>query len=1336
MIAKVLQRRLEPVAQRQRAWRLWKELSLAWLACIGLALALLALKRLTGWGPVWMPWLLGLGALVWGVRIWWRTGHWQPDYRELARRIEQHEPQLHALLLTAVEQEPDPVTGQYHYLQERVIQQAIDESFKQRWIEAVSPAQLFWMRCAHWVALAALVTVLWWLPAVPPAPATAAAGTTVCVEVSPGDAQVERGSGLVVWARFAGPLPSEVNLVIGSDTNTAWRLPLVKTLNDPIFGGSIPEVTSNFNYHVEFGPGRTRDFRVTVFEHPRLERADAHLHFPAYTGLGDKLVPDTRRVSAVEGTRLDFTLQLNKPVKSAAWIAKDGSAVALAVESNRPQVRLTGYLLHSNRTFDLRLVDEAGRTNKVPAQFVLEALPNRRPELKILAPRGDQRVSPLEEVRFQAEAVDDFGLRAWGLTWRMGGGASNQIVLGHGAGPGDKRTLGHLLALEALGAQPGQLITWFMWADDVGPDGQVRRTATDLYFLEVRPFEEVFREAQAPDSQAQAQGQQGQAQAQRLAEQQKQVINATWKLQREQAGQAPTDSYRKDAAVVKQAQQDLLEKVKAARSRVEDARAQSSLAAAEQEMSAAVQYLDLASADPAALASAQTHEQAAYQALLQLADREVLVARSRTRSSQGLGARRQQQLDQLDFKQPEDRYETARQANAPPTPEQQEQLALLNRLKELAQRQQDLNERIKELQVALQEARTEAEREEIRRRLKRLREQQQELLADLDELRARLDRSENQTLTAEARRQLDRVRADVQRAAEALEHEQAAQALASGTRAQRELQQLRDEFRRRSASQFRDDLRQMRAAARQLAQRQEQIGHHIEQLKEQPQPKTLADSEPAAALAGQIQQQKTGLTNLLDHMRRVSDQAEASEPLLARQLYDTLRQATQAGTDNTLTLSQELLRRNLVREASQFEQRARTDLAELRRGVERAAESVLGDELEALLRAKRELDDLSRQLEGEIALADSALAASNQPPATNLLAMAQNTGRSQRQAAQQTGTQPEASATGTGQQPQPQPDQADAQESDRQTGQATSARPLRPGTEQARATEPGSRPGQPSAPPDASPDRAGQPAQADRARAGQAAGREPRPGVPDAQAQNPQGQPAQAQGLPGQAQAQAQQANQPQAQPGQARGQAQPAERAPQDRGPAQPRSPTAAQAQADNPQGVPGQLDEAQRPTTRMGDQRAQWANAERGAGGRQPRRSAAFFELPEGTEATEGTGPARPLTGPDYETWSERLGNVEELVDDPELRMDLARIRERARAMRVEFKRHGKPPRWDLVRTQIAVPLTEVRQRLSEEVARRESKDALVPIDRDPVPSRYSDLVRRYYEKLGKGP
>ena len=89
--------------------------------------------------------------------------------------------------------------------------------------------------------------------------------------------------------------------------------------------------------------------------------------------------------------------------------------------------------------------------------------------------------------------------------------------------------------------------------------------------------------------------------------------------------------------------------------------------------------------------------------------------------------------------------------------------------------------------------------------------------------------------------------------------------------------------------------------------------------------------------------------------------------------------------------------------------------------------------------------------------------------------------------------------------------------------------------------------------------------------------------------------------------------------------------------------------------------------------------------------------------------------------------------MIDSPELRNDVARVRERAREMRIDFKKHSKDPKWPIVKSQIATPLAELRNRVSEELARREKSDSLVPIDRDPVPGKYSDLVRRYYEKLG---
>lgn len=110
-------------------------------------------------------------------------------------------------------------------------------------------------------------------------------------------------------------------------------------------------------------------------------------------------------------------------------------------------------------------------------------------------------------------------------------------------------------------------------------------------------------------------------------------------------------------------------------------------------------------------------------------------------------------------------------------------------------------------------------------------------------------------------------------------------------------------------------------------------------------------------------------------------------------------------------------------------------------------------------------------------------------------------------------------------------------------------------------------------------------------------------------------------------------------------------------------------------------------------------------------------------------------PIKGEDFLKWSDRLRDVEEMVDDPDLRAEAARIRDQARAIRAEFKRHSQEPNWNLVRVNVAEPLVELTNRLSDELLRRASKQALVPLDRDPVPPKYSEKTRRYYERLGSG-
>ena len=108
--------------------------------------------------------------------------------------------------------------------------------------------------------------------------------------------------------------------------------------------------------------------------------------------------------------------------------------------------------------------------------------------------------------------------------------------------------------------------------------------------------------------------------------------------------------------------------------------------------------------------------------------------------------------------------------------------------------------------------------------------------------------------------------------------------------------------------------------------------------------------------------------------------------------------------------------------------------------------------------------------------------------------------------------------------------------------------------------------------------------------------------------------------------------------------------------------------------------------------------------------------------------------MTGDDFLEWSDRIRDVEELVRDPELRAEAARIREAAREMRVDYKRHSKEPQWPLVKKMIAEPLDQLQQKVTEELLRKSAeRNQIIPIDRDPVPNQFRRKLDKYYESLG---
>ncbi len=1217
MMSWQLRRALERVARRVREVRLWISLALCWSvwALVGALLAAAGVRSVVivaGFAA------LALGSGLACVAFAMRSAR---DLRGVARRIETAHPDLDAGLLTAVEEGLPGPTGRLGFLQEAVVARALDHNRDHDWGGTVPQKAIHGARLAHLGALCGLAAVSIVLAGRARSD-VGRAGTPVAsaaraseVQVTPGDTEIEKGSTLLVVARFPGTVPPEAKLVVEDSISASHAM--TRSLEDPTFAGHVESVVNDLSYRVQFAAETSPTYHVRVFENPELMRTDAKLDYPAYTSIEPKTAEDIRHVTAVEGTGLKLFFRLNKDVGSAKLVDEKGQEIALAppAAAGAP-VYSAAFTLTDSHRYKVQLVDREGRKNKLSADFGLNVTRNQPPTIAMSQPGHDVRVSPLEELRLKSQVSDDFGVLRHGVSFTTAGMEPREVVLSDAAKPRPKRVqVEYLIDFEALKAVPDQLVTYFIWAEDVGPDGKPRRTEGDMYFAEVRHFEEIFRQGEQPSS-ASAENEQDEQgggnaqQAEQLAELQKEIINGTWKVLRRETGTQPTDKFVPDVKILRQSQESTVTQAEALGGRLQDAASKASLESAKKSMKNAVRFLGEAS-DKAAVGSlhpALVAEQVAYQALLKLRAREFEVVRnrSRQRGSRASGsAALQRQLNQLELTDKEDRFEEqsrARQQLSRKEQEQREMRQVVNRLKELAQRQGDLNERLKELQSALEAAKDEPSKQEIERQLKRLREQQQQILRDVDELQERMEKEENRERMAESRQQVQEGRDHVRQASEALEQGRVSQALTEGTRAGQQLNNVRDDLRKQSSNQFSDDLTKMRDQARQLDENHNRLSEKLDAWKDSPR-QTLRDPANRQQVKQDLEQQRKRLEDLVERMRSTVGEAEATEPLLAKNLFDTVRKADEQAIPEALEQTGKLADAGFVEEASKSSHRAGEGIGQLREGVERAARSVLGDETAALRRAHNEVEELANQINREIARAtgkDPARPGRNDPDAAN-----------------------------------------------RQHGENGSpADRERPG---------------------------------DQEKSGQRG-----PGQQGDQAgQGPQGK-AKGQRRQGQGRGQTS---------GSLRG-----SNTPQDDTTPRP-----------NSQGGPGG-------NPRGGD-----------------RQSGADRMLDRLGGNPNGRG--GPITGEGFREWSDRMRDVEELLEDPALRAEAARIRDRVRGAREEFKRHSKMPDWTKMKGLVADPIAELRDRIAEEVRRREAPDSLVPIDRDPVPPRFAEGLRRYFERLGSG-
>jgi hypothetical protein len=460
----------------------------------------------------------------------------------------------------------------------------------------------------------------------------------------------------------------------------------------------------------------------------------------------------------------------------------------------------------------------------------------------ILRPSGDTPITPLEEVPIEARADDDFGIASLDMVYSVSGGPEKIVPFTTLGGTSIARIGSRMLAAEDLRVKPGDVIAYYARARDIPRAKQSTLARSEIFFLEVKPFNEEYTLAQSQASMGGGSAQQLEG----LISSQKEIISATWNLERRSsAGRSATDIRN-----VAEAQAELKGRAEQAAGATRPRRrigqqfpqqfgapqvaapsaGSDPVRDAVEAMARALQHLQTQKT-----ADAIPHEMAALNALLQ-AQAEIRrrqVQQQQNNGGGGNGNRQGQDLSNLfdrELKrQQQTNYETKAQVETQPdTPKTD---SALDRIKDLARRQEELSKQQRDL------AKSGLTAEEIKRELEKLTRDQEELRRQTEEAARQLAEQQKGSQGSQGSRGSQGAQGamrdamqQMREAASQGKQDDAAGAAAKADEAAKQLRKAESQMQQGSPDARRRALGDLQLESQQIAEAQRRVANEAERL--------------------------------------------------------------------------------------------------------------------------------------------------------------------------------------------------------------------------------------------------------------------------------------------------------------------------------------------------------------------------------------------------------------------------------------------------------------------------------------------------------------------------
>jgi uncharacterized protein DUF4175 len=523
------------------------------------------------------------------------------------------------------------------------------------------------------------------------------------IDVRPGDATVARGASVVVTARPVGYQPEGAELWARTSDSVAWTRIAMSSDSASGFTARLLDVAAGTEYVVETSGLRSRVFRLKVADLPYTKRLDLEYHYPAYTGLPVHRVDSTGDIAALAGTTVRVRVTPTLPTAGGRLVVDGGDTLRLTPNADGTLAAT----LRVKRPGFYRVELEGARGDLLTASlnYAIDVLPDRPPSVRFTRPGRDARVLAVDEVYTEARAEDDYGVAKLDLVYSVNGNAEKVAPLHRGARIIRDIAAGHTFMLEDYALQPGDVVSYYARATDNDAVSGGKSVTSDIYFLQVRPYAQEYRQAQEGGGGGGGGGDSGEQQGQ-LSQRQREIIAGTFNSGRD-SSMAERRALEEDMATLRLSQQRLRDDVEQLARRLVDrgvTAGDSNLARIAEILPVAAAAMDTAEKELASgrLRAALQPEQRALQQLqrAEAVYRNIRVAMGSEGGGGGGGGGSPEAEDLADLfelqrERLRNQYETVQRGEGGDDQQRAEQQvdATAERLRQLAARQQQENER-------------------------------------------------------------------------------------------------------------------------------------------------------------------------------------------------------------------------------------------------------------------------------------------------------------------------------------------------------------------------------------------------------------------------------------------------------------------------------------------------------------------------------------------------------------------------------------------------------------------------------------------------------------------